>query len=101
MAAADSSATTSTTTTTDETLHSVTQALISTTRSASRLAAEDLPFHRSFDRRTAASLDQQNERLLALARRLLGCAVGDRRTDADTVGGKGIFTQLDLRLLLF
>ena len=65
-----------TTSSTDATLQSVTQALISTTRSAARLASEDLPFHRSLDRRTAASLDQQNERLLALARRLLGCAVG-------------------------
>ena len=69
--------TTTTATTTDATLQSVTQALISTTRSAARLASEDLPFHRSLDRRTATSLDQQNERLLALARRLLSCAVGD------------------------
>lgn len=80
-----------TTNSTDATLQSVTQALISTTRSAARLASEDLPFHRSLDRRTATSLDQQNDRLLALARRLLGCAVGDGGAGTGSDGMEGMF----------
>ena len=54
----------------------ITAALVSTTRSASHLANEDIEFHRSSDRSVAVTLDQQNERLLALARRLLRNAAG-------------------------
>ena len=100
MAAGDSSTTsTATASSTDETLQSVTQALISTTRSASRLASEDLPFHRSLDRRTATSLDQQNERLLALARRLLRCAVGEVAAGVDAVGGNLFFLFEEVEFL--
>lgn len=52
----------------------VTSALVSTTRSASALANEDLPFHRSLDASLGSSLDRQNARLLDLASSLLGAA---------------------------
>lgn len=49
-------------------------ALVATTRSASALANEDLPFHRSLSTSLSAQLDRQNARLLALASTLLGAA---------------------------
>jgi len=55
----------------------LTSSLLSTTRAVNALCAEDLAFHRSLSPATAASLDAQNARLLALAERLLGnAAVG-------------------------
>lgn len=61
----------------------VSSALISTTRSASALANEDLPFHRSLDASLGRSIDRQNARLLGLASSLLGAA----RPAAETVRG--------------
>ncbi|KAK4540891.1 hypothetical protein LTR36_008833 [Oleoguttula mirabilis] len=58
----------------------ITSALVSTTRSASQLANEDLPFHRSLDTALSASLDRQNARLLGLAERLLGTATAHTET---------------------
>ena len=56
---------------------SITSSLISTTRSASALAAEDLPFHRTLNSEVGPSLDRQNARLLGLATRLVGAAEAD------------------------
>lgn len=53
---------------------SVQSALVDTTRSATALAAEDLPFHRTVDPSLSSALDTQNARLLSLASRLLGSA---------------------------
>jgi exosome complex exonuclease RRP6 len=50
-------------------------ALLSTTRAASALCAEDVPFQRSLNPDFAQELDRQNGRLLALAERLLASAV--------------------------
>ncbi|KAF2207222.1 hypothetical protein CERZMDRAFT_51771 [Cercospora zeae-maydis SCOH1-5] len=52
-------------------------ALTSTTRSALSLANEDIPFHRSLDSAVGPALDQQNERLLGLAERLIGAATAN------------------------
>ena len=52
----------------------ISSALVSTTRSASALANEDLPFHRSLDASLGHKLDRQNARLLGLASGLLGVA---------------------------
>ncbi|KAI9697845.1 MAG: exosome nuclease subunit [Bogoriella megaspora] len=51
---------------------SVTSSLVATTKSASRVAAEDLNFHRTSNPSIGNRLDQQNARLLGLAQRLLG-----------------------------
>lgn len=59
---------------------SITSALVSTTRSASQPANEDLPFHRSLDASLGTSLDRQNARLLGLAERLLGAATANTET---------------------
>jgi exosome complex exonuclease RRP6 len=50
---------------------SVTSALVSTTKTANQLAAQDLPFHRSLEPSIATNIDRQNARLLSLAERLL------------------------------
>lgn len=52
----------------------ISSALVSTTRSASALANEDLPFHRSLDASLGSKIDRQNARLLGLASSLLGAA---------------------------
>ena len=52
----------------------VTSALLSTTRSAGQVAAEDLSFHRSSSKTVSQTLDAQNVRLLALTNRLLKAA---------------------------
>ncbi|KAK5173134.1 exosome nuclease subunit [Saxophila tyrrhenica] len=59
---------------------SVSAALVATTRSASSLANEDLPFHRSLDSSLATELDRQNARLLGLATGLLGAATATSDT---------------------
>ena len=59
---------------------SISSALVSTTRSASALAAEDLTFHRSLDSSLASNLDRQNARLLHLATRVLGTATAAEET---------------------
>jgi len=56
---------------------SIQSALVDTTRSATALAAEDLPFHRTVDPSLSSSLDVQNARLLSLASRLLGSATAN------------------------
>lgn len=61
----------------------ISSALVSTTRSTSALANEDLPFHRSLDNSLGLKLDKQNARLLGLASGLLGTA----RPNTDTVRG--------------
>ena len=58
----------------------ISAALVSTTRSASSLASEDLPFHRSLDSSLASRLDRQNARLLGLATGLLGAATATTET---------------------
>ena len=58
----------------------ISSALVSTTRSASVLAAEDLPFHRSLDATLASRIDRQNARLLGLASSLLGTATATSET---------------------
>jgi exosome complex exonuclease RRP6 len=59
---------------------SISSALVATTRSASALANEDLPFHRSLDSSVATKLDRQNARLLDLATSLLGAATATSET---------------------
>lgn len=49
-------------------------ALISTTRTAGQISAEDLSFHRSFNPEVGSALDEQSERVLALASALLKSA---------------------------
>ncbi|OAL46152.1 hypothetical protein IQ07DRAFT_198656 [Pyrenochaeta sp. DS3sAY3a] len=62
----------------------VSKALVSTTRSASRINAADIVFQRSLNPQVGAQLDAQNARLLHLAQRLLGSAA----TSSDAVGPK-------------
>ncbi len=54
--------------------------LVSTTRSVTRISAEDIPFHRSLDPSVASSLDRQNIRLLSLVEELLRSS-----TSADSI----------------
>ncbi|KAL2072225.1 hypothetical protein VTL71DRAFT_11568 [Oculimacula yallundae] len=49
-------------------------ALIATTRTAGHISAEDLGFHRSFNPEVGTALDEQSERVLALASALLKSA---------------------------
>jgi len=49
-------------------------ALISTTRTTGQISAEDLGFHRSFNPEVGTALDEQSERVLALASALLKSA---------------------------
>lgn len=51
--------------------HEASAALIDTTKAAVSLAAEDLPFHRSFDPAFASSLDQCSTTMLSLVNSLL------------------------------
>lgn len=62
----------------------VSKALVSTTRSASRINAADIVFQRSLNPQVGVQLDAQNARLLRLAQRLLGSAA----TSSDAVGPK-------------
>ena len=55
-------------------------ALVSTTRSASTLSNQDLPFHRSLSSQLASQLDKQNGRLLGLASGLLASATSAEET---------------------
>ena len=50
-------------------------ALIATTRTTGQISSEDLGFHRSFNPEVGTALDEQSERLLALAGELLKSAV--------------------------
>lgn len=58
----------------DDTRDAITAGLVSTTRTASRIAAEDVGFHRSSNPAIGSALDEQNERLLNLAAKLLRCS---------------------------
>lgn len=49
-------------------------ALIATTRTTGQISAEDLGFHRSFNPEVGTALDEQSERVLALASALLKSA---------------------------
>lgn len=70
---------------------SISQALVSTTRAATRLSATDIPFQRSLDPAVGTALDEQNARLLQLAQRLLANAaassdaVGPKLPDVDAI----------------
>jgi exosome complex exonuclease RRP6 len=69
----------------------VSSALVSVTRTATGISAEDLGFQRSLDPTFADTLDKQNARLLVLAEHLLANAasgsevVGPKLHDADAV----------------
>lgn len=69
----------------------ISSALVSVTRTATKISAEDLGFQRSLDPTVANTLDKQNARLLVLAERLLANAasgsevVGPKLQDADGV----------------
>lgn len=74
---------------------SVQSSLVATTRAASTLAHEDLPFHRSLSSTLAHTLDRQNARLLGLASGLLATATAAEETvrpapslkDVDAIDG--------------
>ena len=55
--------------------NSISLALVDTTRTAGQISNEDLAFHRSSDPSVVPLLEQQNSRLLMLARRLTSSAV--------------------------
>lgn len=70
---------------------SISLALIETTRTAGQISNEDLAFHRSSNPSIVPLLEQQNSRLLRLARRLTSSAVSGTEvaaphiSDADSV----------------
>ncbi len=78
-------------------------ALVSTTRSAAEIAAEDISFYRSLDPSVGTALDRQNGRLLRLAERLIATAaagsdvVGPTLPDVDSIDNnwKGIVDVFD------
>jgi exosome complex exonuclease RRP6 len=82
---------------------SISCALVSTTRAATRLSAADIPFQRSLDPEVATALDEQNARLLQLAQHLLETAasssdaVGPKLPDIDAIDGnwRGIVDVVD------
>lgn len=71
----------------------ISKALVSTTRSATRIAGADIAFQRSLNPDVGATLDAQNERLLQLAQRLLESAaassdaVGPKLPDVESIDG--------------
>ena len=71
--------------------HHISQALVDTTRTASQIFNEDLAFQRSSNPSFGHLLEQQNTRLLGLARRLTRCAasgsgvIDPHIIDADSV----------------
>ncbi|KAJ4990728.1 Exosome complex exonuclease rrp6 [Stagonosporopsis vannaccii] len=71
----------------------ISKALVSTTRSATRIAGADIAFQRSLNPDVGAALDVQNERLLQLAQRLLESAaassdaVGPKLPDVESIDG--------------
>jgi exosome complex exonuclease RRP6 len=68
----------------------VTSALISTTRSASTLAVQDIAFHRSLSPTFASALEQQNARLLRIASRILDTATANTETVRPTPSLKDV-----------
>ncbi|KAH9879865.1 hypothetical protein J1614_001889 [Plenodomus biglobosus] len=81
----------------------ISKALVSTTRSASRIGGADIPFQRSLNPHAGAQLDAQNARLLHLAQRLLenaaasSDAVGPKLPDAEALDGnwRGVVDVID------
>ena len=81
----------------------VSSALVSVTRTATKISAEDLGFQRSLDPTFADTLDKQNARLLVLAERLLANAasgsevVGPKLHDADAIDSswRGVVDVVD------
>lgn len=71
----------------------ISKALVSTTRSATRIAGADIAFQRSLNPDVGAALDVQNGRLLQLAQRLLESAaassdaVGPKLPDVESIDG--------------
>ena len=71
----------------------ISKALVSTTRSATRIAGADIPFQRSLNPDVGTALDIQNGRLLNLAQRLLenaaasSDAVGPKLPDVESIDG--------------
>ena len=71
----------------------ISQALVSTTRSVTRIAGADIAFQRSLDPDVGVALDAQNERLLQLAQRLIESAaassdaVGPKLPDVEAIDG--------------
>lgn len=63
---------------------SISEALVSTTRSATRISNADVPFQRSLNPAAGTALDSQNARLLHLAQRLIDNAAAG----SDAVGPK-------------
>jgi len=67
---------------------SISAALVSTTRAATQISAEDIAFHRSSDVTVASLLDRENARLLSLVQGLLRSAASTSQpklTDIESV----------------
>lgn len=81
----------------------ISKALVSTTRSATRIAGADIAFQRSLDPDVGVALDAQNERLLQLAQRLIESAaassdaVGPKLPDVEAIDGnwRGVVDVID------
>lgn len=81
----------------------ISAALVSTTRSATRISSADIPFQRTLNPEIGTALDAQNARLLDLAQRLLqnaaasSDAVGPKLPDAEAIDGhwKGVVDVID------
>lgn len=71
----------------------ISKALVSTTRSATRIAGADIAFQRSLNPDVGTALDTQNGRLVHLAQRLLenaaasSDAVGPKLPDVESIDG--------------
>ncbi len=69
----------------------ISKALVSTTRSATRIGAADITFQRSLNPEVGSQLDIQNARLLHLAQRLIenaaasSNAVGSKLSDVEAI----------------
>ncbi|KAF2278320.1 exosome complex exonuclease-like protein Rrp6 [Westerdykella ornata] len=82
---------------------SISSALVSTTRSATRLSSADIPFQRSLDPEVGTAIDEHNARLLQLAQRLLqnaaasSGAVGPKLPDVEAIDAnwRGIVDVVD------
>ncbi|KAF2752014.1 hypothetical protein M011DRAFT_394089 [Sporormia fimetaria CBS 119925] len=82
---------------------SISNALVSTTRTATRIGAADIPFQRTLNPEVATALDEQNARLLQLAQRLLANAASSSEAtapklpDVDAIDGnwRGIIDVVD------
>ncbi|KAF1956510.1 hypothetical protein CC80DRAFT_59277 [Byssothecium circinans] len=82
---------------------SISAALVSTTRSSTRISGADIAFQRSLDPDVGTALDAQNARLLQLAQRLLenaaasSDAVGPKLPDVDAIDAnwRGVVDVID------